>query len=1637
MAPASSGPPPNLEAHGITLQREIGEGSFSRVYSGVHKGRRYAIKVQHRGLEPEVRTQFLREASLLACFDDPGLARIHMIGESDGRVFLVMDIIDGPTLAEVLRAGPLDEGRIIALARSLARALHVAHRRGVVHCDVKPRNIILPPGGGAALVDFGLATRARELQAGRAVVGTFLYAAPEQTGALPRPVDGRADLYSLGVSLFECATGRPPFLSSDVSELMRMHRRDAPPRVRDYAPDVSVALAAIVERLLAKDPDDRYESALALTDDLERVGELNERAARGEPLALGGIRMSYETSDALRLVGRGAELRALCQAVERASAGLPDTIVLTGRGGTGKTRLLRELCERARASGALVIMGACDPRQRSPFAPLRRAVERALADLERMPTIEREATRAAIERAAADRGHALARFCARLAAFAPTRDEGEPSADDVFFVAIAEFFQELGAAGRPLVLVIDDAQWIDWSSAQVLQRIALADESAHQCVVVATRDGARQGGHAAPLDELVARRVRLGPLELGDISRLVASLLGGGLDAKVIDHIAARTGGLPLEVCEYVHAMLDAGVLRPHWGAWVFDRERLALLGLPDNVLTLLLQRLAALPTSVRETLAAAAVIGRRFHADLLAELLVDDDAASDAARRVRAGAALNRALALGVDSRVIERVGQRRYAFVDERLHEALLEQLDAERAAALHGRCARALERSRERGHDSVFAIARHYNAASAGGVGVGDPQRVLESNHRAGLLAHARHAPLDAHQYLERAESVARDAGIALPGSFFALRGEVCGLVGRIDEADRAFAEALSRADTPLRRASIHASIAEVKVAGFFLEEAMHEVQRGFAALGETPPAESVWAVLSAIAALVRRAPRRADTTTARYAERRRIALRLLYVVDHAAYFSMRGGLLVQSAVRTLQLATSASPDRAQVLAYTNYAMVMAVLGLEGRFRRYIKRSIELARVIGDRGALTRAVGYRGYGLDLLGHSRDALAAYREAMALGERRLDADAYGNIALALIWNLFDRGHVEEARVWAERACKRFLVNVDARRAQTHVVTVYAACVFAGRGLGGAALQQLKRARAAMRPFASEIYARASLLSGELTVYVETGELDALFDRRVEQFLELGLDPRRLTVDGRHGFFAAAHGVLLRALRRPGQRLRGRVRDRARMLLDRVRAASDVPILEAQWAVMEGLYCYLTDQADRVEPWLERAETIARRIDSPRALCEAARVRAHALASAGMPAAAERARARALALADRHGMATRAAWIQQERPSPAPPSPTSPARVDKRESASPLELDVGPARFHETVLALSLSASRSSSLEHQAQLILDALLGFLGAERGFLFMVDETGSSPRRVAARGAGGRPLAAGASCDEEIITRVFTGQRTLFISAAGELAGRARSETTLGLRSVIATPVNLGERPLGVLYVDNRLAAGMFTRDDERALQSISIYVALAIESARLIRRELTAAAARREATELLESATRALGIAVITVDAAGALLGGDETLEHLTTEWGSSAEWWRAIWGGLDFGLARALDGAVRTVERCIEPPSGPKRAFELSFTGRSSGDGQYVLVVDVSAHRDEEARLRTRAAALEDAQRQAQASSRATSVFLAAVGRELRAPLGAIANAETGDELERASTVLAGLVARLLEFSARD
>src|SRR4051794_9515629 len=265
-------PHPGSELGRYRVEGLVGRGGMGAVYRAVdlRLGRTVALKL----LAPELtadagfRSRFLTESRRAAALDHAGVVPVYEAGEEGGRLFIAMRFVDGVDLAELLRRdGPLEPARAVRIAAQVADALEAAHRRGLVHRDVKPSNILIAredETDRALLADFGLArdTRAPDgATAPGAIVGTIAYLAPETIRG--DAADARADVYALGCVLFECLTGRPPFPGPSDVAVLYAHLEEEPPRARTLRPGVPRALDEVVARALAKDPARRWSSAAA------------------------------------------------------------------------------------------------------------------------------------------------------------------------------------------------------------------------------------------------------------------------------------------------------------------------------------------------------------------------------------------------------------------------------------------------------------------------------------------------------------------------------------------------------------------------------------------------------------------------------------------------------------------------------------------------------------------------------------------------------------------------------------------------------------------------------------------------------------------------------------------------------------------------------------------------------------------------------------------------------------------------------------------------------------------------------------------------------------------------------------------------------------------------------------------------------------------------------------------------------------------------------------------------------------------------------------------------------------------------------------------------------------------------------
>ncbi|MDT3442293.1 diguanylate cyclase [Pseudofrankia sp. BMG5.37] len=587
--------------------------------------------------------------------------------------------VGGTALSE--RATPLDPADLVDLAGSLARAVAGMHQRGVMHRDISPANIVLGGDGDAPyLIDFALATTFREVHPGfihhSEVVGTIPYLAPEQTGRTGRPVDQRADLYAVGATLYEMATGAPPFGVGDPMRIIHGHLARVPTPPSAVNPSVPAGLSRIIMHLLEKEPDDRYQSADGLVHDLTVV------RGGGALVRLGEHDLPARRLTPSRLVGRDQEIGELGAAFVDAMAGRCRGILVGGVPGVGKTSLVNELRPVVAGSDGWFVAGKFDQYRRNQDYD---GVWQAFRALGRLLLAEPEDYLAEVrDRILRMLGPNAGLATATLPEFAALLKVppqlGDPMTSQVRVRRVGlGILRAVASRKRPVVLFIDDLQWAGRTPLGVVDLILGEEEPVEGLLLVAAyRDSEVDATH--PMAPMLARwrrqpggpyQLRLGNLPQAGQAAMVADLLrlAARPAAELAGVIAPSTGGNPYDTVELLNTLRRDGALVPEAGGARWDEAALRRELDRVDVTELLAARVAPLPPVTRGVLAAMACMAGRVELDLLAA--ATDLSADEVERRL--------APALTDGLLVLESDGPPSVRFHHDRAQESVLKGLSS----------------------------------------------------------------------------------------------------------------------------------------------------------------------------------------------------------------------------------------------------------------------------------------------------------------------------------------------------------------------------------------------------------------------------------------------------------------------------------------------------------------------------------------------------------------------------------------------------------------------------------------------------------------------------------------------------------------------------------------------------------------------------------------------------------------------------------------------------------------------------------------------------------------------------------------------------------------------------------------------
>ncbi|MEM9215007.1 MAG: AAA family ATPase [Cyanobacteria bacterium P01_F01_bin.150] len=717
---------------------------YSSANSTVYRAVRYQdrqpviLKVlQQDSPTPQDQTRYRQEYDITRMlnleYSIDGVIKIYDMDESHGHLVLVLEDFDGISLNQAMQSGlgqvaPFSLDDFLTVALQMTDILGSVHQANVIHKDINPANILIhPETKQVKLIDFGISTvLSREnptITNPNVLEGTLAYISPEQTGRMNRSLDYRTDFYSLGVSFYELLTGTLPFDVSDPLELVHCHIAHQPRPIHELKPSIPPVISQIVSKLMAKTAEDRYQSAWGIQSDLENCQQQRQETGSIAPFPLGRHDIANTLQIPQKLYGRDAEVQQLLDTFHLISNPLtpqlpnPPTpqlsnsptpnsptpnshtselILVAGYSGIGKSSLVQELYKPITQSRGYFIAGKFDQFQRNiPYSAIVEAFQELVRQLLTESEEELAGWRDRLLEAVGNNGHVLIdvipEFELIIGAQPVLPELGAAEQQNRFNLVFQGIIEVFSTIDHPLVLFLDDLQWVDAATLKLMELILVDAPTQHLLVIGAYRDNEVQSGHpltvalTAWAQQTSIHTMTLPPLTQNHVTQLVANTLQQDEEqVKALSHLVMRkTQGNPFFVNEFLRTLYSDHLLNFNRTSltWQWDMERIEKQGITDNVVDLMVRKIQKLSPSTQSALKVAACIGASFSLARIAGVLEQEDADIFCDLKPALNAGLINPVS-GLDERLLI----QDYVFSHDRIQQAAYTLLDDQQRQSIH---------------------------------------------------------------------------------------------------------------------------------------------------------------------------------------------------------------------------------------------------------------------------------------------------------------------------------------------------------------------------------------------------------------------------------------------------------------------------------------------------------------------------------------------------------------------------------------------------------------------------------------------------------------------------------------------------------------------------------------------------------------------------------------------------------------------------------------------------------------------------------------------------------------------------------------------------------------------------------------
>jgi PAS domain S-box-containing protein len=881
---------------GVAIHSKIYESSTSLVYRGIREQDERAIVVKLLKQDypsPQELTRYRQEYEITRSLHLPGVVKAYSQQDYQRSLAIILEDFGGESIERWMRQRkeefcPMPLSNFFRLAIDITEILDRIHNANIIHKDINPGNIVFNPDTGVVkIIDFGIATQFNctnpTFKSPHVLEGTLAYISPEQTGRMNRWLDYRTDFYSLGVTFYQLLTGQLPFPTTDILELVHCHIAKPPIPPHELNSTIPKAVSDIIVKLMAKNAEDRYQSVWGIKADLETCDRQFAQSGQIDCIQLGLQDISGQFHIPQKLYGREAQIGALLAAFDRvATRGERENaqfnvemMLVSGYAGIGKSALVQELYKPITTKHGYFIWGKFDQFDRNiPYSAVADALKKLVQQLLGEPNEQVQKWRSRLLAALGNNGQLIVDVIPEVELIIgkqpPVAEVGATEAQNRFHLVFQNFVRVFCSKEHPLVIFLDDLQWIDSATLKLIELILLDKQAQYLFLIGAYRDNEVTPTHPLrlTLEKLqkqgaVLQEITLAPLTLESLSQLIAETLDRNVDTvrPLTQLVLRKTEGNPFFVGEFLRMLYGENLLTFDADrlCWQWDIAQIEAQDITDNVVELLLLQLKNLPQETQQILRLAACIGAEFDLDTLA--LVCEK--SPPAISLNLLAAIQAGFIQPV-SELDENLLVQDYKFLHDRVQQAAYALIDESQKQVVHLQIGRNLleKTSPEQQSDRLFTIVDHLDRGIE--LVTAQPERteIARLNLMAGQKAKSATAYEAAFQYLTTGLKLLNPESWQIEYDLIlALYSEAAGaayLHGRFDEMEQLVEVVINHAKAVVDKVQTYDSRIQGYLSQGNLKEALKIGSEVLALLGqdliENPSQADIQRELESTAALL---------------------------------------------------------------------------------------------------------------------------------------------------------------------------------------------------------------------------------------------------------------------------------------------------------------------------------------------------------------------------------------------------------------------------------------------------------------------------------------------------------------------------------------------------------------------------------------------------------------------------------------------------------------------------------------------------------------------------------------------------------------------------------------------------------------